>query len=203
MTEPINISSISSVDAERSILGAILLNNAALNEAAGQINAADFSLDSHRRIFARMSDLAEVSNPIDLVTLVDELGRTGDLGAVGNVGYVSDLVVGVPERPSIQHYINIVKDYAQRRSLMRTLQRTIAQIGDGETTNDVMAGLQQAIFNVEEQSARSRAVWPREIVGGLLRDIETQSASEGLIGLPTGLSSLADFRHPTFKFCDF
>jgi replicative DNA helicase len=185
-----DFSSICNVEAEKSILGAILLNNTALNEAAGQINAADFSLDSHRRIFACMVDLAEASKPIDMVTLIEELNRTHDLVPVGDVSYVSSLIDGVPDRPSIQHYISIVKDYADRRSLLWTLERTSAQIRDGEATNDLVAGLQQAVLNVVEQSTRSRAALPREIIGGLLRDIETQSASEGLIGLPTGLSCL-------------
>jgi replicative DNA helicase len=84
------------VEAERSILGAILLDNLACSEAAEHLKPEDFSLDSHRRIFTRMVDLAESSRPIDMITLVEELDRRKELEAVGDVGYISGLVDGVP-----------------------------------------------------------------------------------------------------------
>jgi replicative DNA helicase len=89
------------VEAERSILGAILLDNFAYNQAAEHLKPEDFSLDSHRRIYSRMVDLAESARPIDMITLVEELDRRKELEAIGDVGYVSSLVDGVPDRPSI------------------------------------------------------------------------------------------------------
>ncbi len=97
------------IEAERAILGAILLDNSAFNEAAEHLKVGDFSLDSHRRIYARMVDLAESSRPVDMITLIEELDRHKDLQPVGDVGYVSSLLDGVPDRPSIAHYINIVR----------------------------------------------------------------------------------------------
>src|SRR5208337_4299012 len=95
------------VEAERSILGAILLDNFAYNQAAEHLKDEDFSLDSHRRIYKRMQELAESSRPIDMITLIEELDRHKDLQAIGDVAYVSSLVEGVPERPSIEHYVRI------------------------------------------------------------------------------------------------
>ena len=80
------------VEAERSILGAILLDNLAYNEAAEHLKPEDFSLDSHRRLYSRMMDLAESSRPIDMITLVEELDRRKELEAIGDVGYISGLV---------------------------------------------------------------------------------------------------------------
>ena len=74
------------VEAERSILGAILLDNMAYNEAAENLRPDDFSLDSHRRIYSRMMDLMESSRPIDIITLVEELERKRELQAIGDVG---------------------------------------------------------------------------------------------------------------------
>jgi hypothetical protein len=91
---------------ERSILGAILLDNLAYSEAAVHVKPEDFSLDSHRRIFTRMVDLAESSRPTDMITLVEELDRRKELEAIGAVGYISGLVDGVPNRPSIAHYVH-------------------------------------------------------------------------------------------------
>src|SRR5438445_11477974 len=93
------------VEAERSILGAILLDNLSYNQAAEHLRAEDFSLDSHRRIYSRMVDLAESSRPIDMITLIEELDRRKELEAAGDVGYVSGLVDRVPGRPSLDDYV--------------------------------------------------------------------------------------------------
>ena len=106
-----------SIDAERSILGAILLENTAYNEATERITADDFALDSHQRIFARMGELINSGRPVDIVTLTDELGRRKEVDAVGGVAYIFSLTEGLPRRLSIEEYVRIVKD----RSLLRQL----------------------------------------------------------------------------------
>ncbi len=107
-----------SLDAERSILGAILLDNEILPQAAESLRADDFSLDSHRRIYMRMLELNETSRPIDIVTLTEELGRKKEVEAVGGVAYLSSLTEGLPRRENIEHYVKIVKDKALLRGLI-------------------------------------------------------------------------------------
>ncbi|MFL6300579.1 MAG: DnaB-like helicase N-terminal domain-containing protein, partial [Terriglobales bacterium] len=97
-----------SLDAERSTLGAILLDNDIFPQAAESIKADDFSLDSHRRIYARMMELNETGRPIDLVTLSEELARKKELESVGGVTYLSTLTEGLPRRDNIEHYVKIV-----------------------------------------------------------------------------------------------
>src|SRR6202044_3057091 len=110
-TSEYTISSLpANVEAERSILGAILLDNFAYNQAAEHLRTEDFSLDSHRRIYSRMVDLAETSRPIDMITLNEELDRHKDLQAIGGGAYVSGQLEGVPDRPSIEHCVKIVRD---------------------------------------------------------------------------------------------
>src|SRR5438128_11907714 len=106
----LNSSLPANVEAERSILGAILLDNLAYNQAAEHLRPEDFSLDSHRRIYSRMMDLAESSRPIDMITLIEELVCRRELEAVGDVRYVSGLVDGVPDRPRFVHFIRVVRD---------------------------------------------------------------------------------------------
>ena len=121
-----------SLDAERSILGAILLDSKAIDEAAALgLTASDFSLDSHRRIYSRMIALAESSRPIDMITLIEELDRHKELGAVGDYGYVSGLIDGVPDRPSIRHYVRIVLEKSAQRKLVHACNATAGAIGDG------------------------------------------------------------------------
>ena len=90
-----------SVGAEKSILGAILLDSRAFSEAAEHLKPSDFSSDSHRRIFACTADLAESSKPIDLVMLVEELDRRKELRPLVMSATSPDSVDGVPDRPSI------------------------------------------------------------------------------------------------------
>ena len=86
-----------SADAERAILGAILLDNTAYSQAAEHLQAEDFSLDSHRRIYLRMMELAEVGRAIDFVTLTEQLGQHKEIESVGGVAYVTSLTDGLPE----------------------------------------------------------------------------------------------------------
>src|SRR5579864_8222052 len=139
------------VEAERSILGAILLDNFAYNQADEHLRVEDFSLDSHRRIYSRMMDLAESSRPIDMITLIEELDRHKDLQPIGDVAYVSSLVEGVPERPSIEHYVKIVRDKALLRGVISVSSTAIARASDqSDSAEDVLSDTEAAIFQLSE-----------------------------------------------------
>src|SRR5208282_3424438 len=153
------------VEAERSILGAILLDNLAYNEAAEHLKPEDFSLDSHRRIFTRMVDLSESSRPIDMITLVEELDRRKELEAIGDVGYVSGLVDGVPDRPSIEHYIKIVRDKALLRGLIHAANAAIARASDqGDAAEEILNDAEAAIFQLSEKRIGRGFMGVQEIV---------------------------------------
>lgn len=179
-----------SAEAERSILGAILLDNRAFNEAAECLKPEDFSLDSHRRIYARMMDLTESARPVDLVLLVEELDRHRELEAVGDHAYVSSLLNGLPDRPSITHYVRIVKEKAQLRGLISAAQVTIARALDSERATEIAGGLLQTILDVEAQAQTNHALTGRDFMPEVLRELELQAHSGGLVGLPTGLDPL-------------
>src|SRR5437868_14962356 len=106
------------LEAERSVLGAILLHNDAFNLAAEVIDAPDFFRDAHRRIFEKMVKLADRGDAIDLVTLKEELGRSGELDEVGGPAYIAALVDGVPRSTNIEHYARIIKEMATLRQLI-------------------------------------------------------------------------------------
>jgi replicative DNA helicase len=118
------------IDAEKTILGAILLDNSAHSEAAEKLEADDFSLDSHRRIFLRMSELMDSQRAVDIVTLANELARYKEVEAVGGVAYLASLTEGLPRRPVIEEYIRIVKDKSLLRKLMGICSMAIARAAD-------------------------------------------------------------------------
>jgi replicative DNA helicase len=153
------------VEAERSILGAILLDNLAYNEAAEHLKPEDFSLDSHRRVFTRMVDLAESSRPIDMITLVEELDRRKELEAIGDVGYISGLVDGVPDRPSIEHYIKIVRDKALLRGLIHAANAAIVRASDqSDPAEEILNDAEAAIFQLSEKRIGRGFMGVQEIV---------------------------------------
>jgi replicative DNA helicase len=165
-TSDYTISSLpANVEAERSILGAILLDNFAYNQAAEHLRTEDFSLDSHRRIYSRMVDLSESSRPIDMITLIEELDRHKDLQAIGDVAYVSSLVDGVPDRPSIEHYVKIVRDKALLRGLIHAANSAIARASDqSNSAEDVLSDAEAAIFQLSEKRIGRGFMGVQEIV---------------------------------------
>ncbi len=140
-----------SLDAERSILGGILIDNSLYDQAAEHLTADDFSLDAHRRIYSRMRDLQESGRPVDMITLVEELDRRKEVEAVGGVAYLSSLIDGVPERPSVEHYVRIVRNKALLRGLINVSQNAIAEaIEHSDEAEEVIGRAEQAIFQLLE-----------------------------------------------------
>jgi replicative DNA helicase len=153
------------VEAERSILGAILLDNLAYNQAAEHLKPEDFSLDSHRRIYSRMVELAETSRPIDMITLIEELDRVKELEAIGDVGYISGLVDGVPDRPSIESYIKIVRDKALLRGLIHAANAAISRAADqGDPAEEILNDAEAAICQLSEKRIGRGFVGVQDII---------------------------------------
>ncbi|MFI5118015.1 MAG: replicative DNA helicase [Terriglobales bacterium] len=140
-----------SMEAERSILGAILLDNSLYDQAAENLTPDDFSLDAHRRVYSRMRDLQESGRPVDMITLVEELDRRKEVEAIGGVAYLSSLIDGVPDRPSIEHYVRIVRNKALLRGLINLSQNAIAEaIEHSDEAEEVLGRAEQAIFQLSE-----------------------------------------------------
>jgi replicative DNA helicase len=153
------------VEAERSILGAILLDNFSYHQAAEHLRPDDFSLDSHRRIYGRMQELMESSRPVDMITLIEELERHKELQAIGDVGYVSGLLDGVPDRPSIEHYVRIVRDKALLRGLIHAANAAAARAAEqSDLAEDILNETEAAIFQLSEKRIGRGFLGIQEIV---------------------------------------
>ena len=139
------------IDAERTILGAILLDNMAHAEAAEKLEPEDFSLDSHRRIYLRMSELMDSQRAVDIVTLANELSRFKEVESVGGVAYLASLTEGLPRRPVIEEYIRIVKDKSLLRKLMGICSLAIARAAEqGESALEVLGAAEADLMRVTE-----------------------------------------------------
>src|SRR5271154_2937797 len=182
----------SNIEAERSILGAVLLDNHAFNDAAEHLKPEDFSIDSHRRIYSRMMDLAESSRPIDIITLVEELEQKKDLQAVGDVGYISGLLDGVPDRPSIDHYVRIVRDKAILRGLIGVSNAAIAKASEqAEPADEILNEAEAAVFQLSEKRIGKGFQGIKEIVRNSFGSVDALlQRGQRITGLATHYSDL-------------
>src|SRR3954471_16210673 len=180
------------LEAERSVLGAILLHNDAFNLAAEVIDSDDFFRDAHRRIFDKMVALSERHGAIDLVTLKDELGRAGELDEVGGPAYIAALVDGVPRSMNVEHYARIIKEKATLRSLIFSANKILATAYDAEDEPEVILDqAEHAIFAIAEDKVRDGFVSLRDLAQSSLDTIEKLHARRELVtGVPTGFADL-------------
>ncbi|MGB7218420.1 MAG: replicative DNA helicase [Vicinamibacterales bacterium] len=180
------------LEAERSVLGAILLHNDAFNLAAEVIDSRDFFRDAHRRIFDKMVALVERGDPIDLVTLKEELGRSSELDQVGGPAYIAALVDGVPRSTNVEHYARIIKEKSTLRHLIYSANKIVSEAYGAEEEADVILdSAERAIFEIADDKIREGFVSIAHLAQSSLETIEKLHARKELItGVPTGFIEL-------------
>jgi replicative DNA helicase len=180
----------SSVDAERFVLGSILLNDSLYIQAAGDLQADDFSLEKHRRIFSRMGELHERGEHIDRITVANELMRFSELESCDGLSYLVSLDDGLPQTINIDAYIRIVKDKAALRRIIFASQHLMNRCLLGEEPPDeILAGAEETLLKLGEDRVKTGLVSPRQVIeqyqGGLNAFLDP---SKRLKGVSTGFS---------------
>jgi len=180
------------LEAERSILGAVLLDNHSLNAAVEKLRSEDFFLPQHRQIFQRMIQLAEHQQAIDVVTLMDDLARRDELDSAGGVAYLSQLADGLPRATNVEHYARIVKE----KSVLRNLAFSAAAIQEqalaaGDDADVILDRAESTIFQIAEDRVRAGLIGVKELVRDNFERLE-RIFSEGrrITGLATGYPGL-------------
>ena len=105
------------IEAEQSVLGAVLLENEAINQALEILTADDFYRETHREIFRAMMELSDHNQPVDAITLTDALRTKSLLEQIGGPAYIAELADAVPTAANVAHYARIVREKAVLRSL--------------------------------------------------------------------------------------
>lgn len=180
----------SNVEAERSILGAILLDNAVCNQAIELLRREDFFLDSHRRIFDKMITLTERLMPIDLITLSDELRRAGEFEQIGGATYIASLIDGVPRTDTIEPYAKLVKQKSMLRKLISASQQIVSLAFEEEDDADVIIDkAEHMIFEIAEDRVRQGFQYIGDVAHRRLEQIEQMAGRPEMItGVPTGFT---------------
>ncbi len=184
-----------SVDAERSVLGAILIENSAINRAQEILKEQDFYREPHRKIFKVMTDLSERTTAIDAVTVKEELSRSGDLDAVGGPAYIASLLDGVPRSANVEYYARIVKEKAILRSLIEAGGQIISSAYEGaQEVDDILDHSERLVFQIAQDRLRAGFVPIKTIADQSLKTIERLAERRELVtGLPTGFAGLNEY----------
>src|SRR3989442_2108495 len=180
------------LDAERSVLGAILLDNNALNPAIEHLRPDDFFMDQHKRVFTQMIALGESQQAIDLVTLTEELNRKGDLEASAGAPYLASLADGMPKVSNIEHYARIVKEKAILRNLIHTTHNIQQRAFEGEDGADaILDGAESSIFALAEDRVRAGLISLTDIVCDTFERLDRIfKEGKSITGIPTGYVEL-------------
>jgi len=183
-----------SVEAEQSVLGALLLSSDGWDSVAEEVAAVDFYRPDHRLIFRQIAKLAEAAEPVDVITVADKLTANGELDAAGGLSYLAELAGNTPSASNIRAYAQVVKERASLRNLIEAAQE-IADSGfspEGRTSTQLIDEAEHRIMQISEQGAKSGG--PQEVnplLKATLARIEELFNSDGdITGLTTGFADL-------------
>jgi replicative DNA helicase len=191
----------SNVEAERMVLGSILVSPDSFTQAAGILKSDDFSLDKHRRIFLRMAELNARGAAIDRVTLANELMSHQQLESCDGLTYLSSLDEGMPQIPSIESYCRIVKERAARRSLIFAAQESIIALMDtGEEFTKIAGSLATRAQTIDQEStsdieAETLSQYLERSEGGVNAFLSPPEKDHGILTLFPKFDDLIDGLH--------
>jgi replicative DNA helicase len=183
------------VDAERFVLGSILLDDNFYIQAAGLLASDDFSLEKHRRIFRRMGELNDRGERIDRITVANELMKYNELESCDGLSYLVSLDDGLPQMPNLESYIKLVKDKATLRRIIFASQHMInrAMMAE-EGPDEILAGAEETILKLGEEQVRSGLMNPAQILedyeGGINAFLDP---SKRVKGVSTGFLKLDEY----------
>jgi replicative DNA helicase len=180
------------LDAERFVLGSILMDDSHFVQVAGTIEGDDFSLEKHRRIFQRMGELNHRGERIDRVTLANELLRYNELESCDGLSYLVSLDDGLPRIFNLDSYVRIVKDKSILRRIIFTSQHLMNRCMVGEEDpQQILAGAEESLLKLGDSQAKSGLASPAQVIqdyqGGLNAFLDP---SKRIKGISTGYTKL-------------
>lgn len=182
------------LEAEQSILGAVLIDNDALPRALETLDPDNFYKQSHKKIFNVMIELFEKNEPIDMITLTDYLKRRDELEAVGGISYLSSLVNMIPTAANIKYHSKIVREKAILRGLLRSATEIASRVyEDNLDAEDLVDYAEKSIFDISDKRIKASFVTLKEVIKDSFEMIEhLYDKKETITGVPSGFRDLDD-----------
>src|SRR5262245_37373855 len=180
------------IDAEKSVLGSILVNNEHYYRIVEMLRPEDFYLDAHRVIFKHMVQLMENAKAIDLITIQEQLMRASLLESAGGIEYVASLMDGMPHLVNIEHYIEIIREKALFRQIINSANKAMVECFDqAEPAEQVLDRFEQSLFDLSERRMRTGFVSVKELEVPTSQLLERlYSEREMITGVATGFTDL-------------
>jgi replicative DNA helicase len=172
------------LDAERYVLGSILMDDSLFVQVAGLLQTDDFSVEKHRRMFNRMGELHERGERIDRITLANELIKHNQLESCDGLGYLVSLDDGLPQIANLDSYVRIVKDKAMLRRMIFAAQKIIDRCVLGEEEPEtILASTEESLLNLSQSRLSAGLLTPREVIeeqGGVNEFLDPGRRLKGL-----------------------
>ena len=185
-----------SIEAEQSVLGGLMLDNQAFDRVAELVVSQDFYTRTHKLIFEAMTALAEIGDPIDLITISESLEKNNQLSGIGGFAYLAEIAKNTPSAANIDAYASIVRERAVVREMIGVANE-IAEAGfnpEGRTSHDLLDFAESKVFKIAEQRTKS-SDGPQSIHNILEKTVDKieelyQSPQDGVTGVSTGYADL-------------
>ena len=187
------------IEAEQAVLGSMLIDKDAVNAAIETLNKEDFYREDNKAIFEAMINLYNKPEPIDIITVKDELLSMGKFDVVGGLEYLADLPEKVPTTANVEKYIKIVEEKAMLRGLIKTSNELI-NLGFDETqeVNSVMDQAEKKVFALMQNRNQSGYHSIKDVLVDSFAQLEKlYNQKEGITGVPSGFADL-DYRTAGF-----
>jgi len=179
------------IEAERAVLGSILISNEAIHTAIEQVDADDFYRPQHQRIYRVMQELAKRSEPVDVVTLTSMLRSNNELDASGGVAGIIELGEVVPTAANVKYYLDIVRKKAMLRRLISAATEIATGAFESAEPEETVDAAEKAIFEIAKTKARQGVTPIAEIVATTFERIEKLAEErKPITGVSTGLYRL-------------
>jgi len=181
-----------SLETEKTVLGGILVNNKNLNVVLSIITPDDFYKDSNRTVLEQMVTLVDKGLPIDLLTLTEQIQKTGALEEIGGSPYLASLMDGVPKSLNVEYHARIIKEKALLRRLITSSARIISSSYEqAQDADDLLEEAQSAIIDVAEQRIKPGFLPLNSLTTPVLDSINAlRGRKEAVTGVPTGFMDL-------------
>lgn len=180
------------LDAEMSVLGAMLLDREAIGHAIEALSAESFYKEAHAKIYAAIVELFDANHPVDIITLTEHLGKRKEIEAVGGASYISMLLDAVPSAANISHHLRIVRDKFLLRRLITAASGIVSRCYDGrEDVNELLDGAEKEIFDIAQRRDTQGFVKIGELIKHSIETVESlYQKKEYVTGVPTGYTDL-------------
>lgn len=182
----------SSAEAERAILGSIIIDNALVSQAIELLRPEDFYVPSHRRIFLAMIALFERQSEINPILIAEELRRDGTVESVGGLSFITNLHYGLPHFANIAHYAKIVRDKSMLRQLIKACNKiTTEALEEEDEAKFILDRAEQAIFALADERTREGFAHVKPVADALLEHVQEMAGRSAMLtGLTSGFSEI-------------